>query len=134
MITWIVIILIIYMYTCNINVNIQNLYLEFLVLPMSIVKSMRIAIFFQLWHDKFFIFYINKWTKCVCMYFFVFFLIVGMFQNRLSLHLLEILHNFKIHHKKRPVTLIYPYLKNHKCWYISTYMWCEERRTVRECF
>ena len=75
-----------------------------------------------------------KLMKQVKSYFFVFILIVGMFQNRLSLHLLKILHNFKIHHKNHNVTLIYPYLKNHKWWYISTYMWCEERGTVRECF
>ena len=75
-----------------------------------------------------------KWMKQVKSYFFVLLMIDRMFQNHLSFRLLKILHNFKIHHKKRSVTLIYPYLKNHKCWYISTYMWCEERGTVRECF
>ena len=75
-----------------------------------------------------------KLMKQVKSYFFVLLMIDRMFQNHLSFRLLKILHNFKIHHKKRSVTLIYPYLKNHKCWYISTYMWCEERRTVRECF
>ena len=75
-----------------------------------------------------------KLMKQVKSYVLVLIMIGRMFQNHLSFRLLQILHNFKIHHKKRSVTLIYPYLKNHKWWYISTYMWCEERRTVRECF
>ena len=75
-----------------------------------------------------------KLMKQVKSYVLVLIMIGRMFQNHLSFRLLKILHNFKIHHKKHNVTLIYPYLKNHKWWYISTYMWCEERRTVRECF
>ena len=75
-----------------------------------------------------------KLMKQVKSYVLVLLMIGRMFQNHLSFRLLKILHNFKIHHKKRNVTLIYPYLKNHKWWYISTYMWCEERRTVRDCF
>ena len=75
-----------------------------------------------------------KLLKQVKSYFYLLLMIDRMFQNHLSFRLLKILHNFKIHHKKRSVTLIYPYLKNHKWWYISTYMWCEERGTVRECF
>ena len=75
-----------------------------------------------------------KLMKQVKSYVLVLIMIGRMFQNHLSFRLLKILHNFKIHHKKRSVTLIYHYLKNHKWWYISTYMWCEERRTMRECF
>ena len=51
------------MYICNINVNIRNLYLAFLVQPMSIVKSKKITIFSQVWRDRSFIFYINKLMK-----------------------------------------------------------------------
>ena len=75
-----------------------------------------------------------KLMKQVKSYVLMLIMIGRMFQNHLSFRLLKILHNFKIHHKKRSVTLFYPYLKNHKLWYISTYTWCEERRTLLKCF
>ena len=55
-----------------------------------------------------------KLMKQVKSYVLVLLMIGRMFENHLSFRLLKILHNFKIHHKKRSVTLIYPYLKNQK--------------------